>query len=130
MIQVESKGQQVLLGYGPANHQDYSFLTSLFLMLRFDRGAGNFYIMPVPNKRVARVNLACDEKLKAEGGPDLKSLDFFTNIYIYIVLHIDQNESSMPLKDSIAIIAISLLMCFFPGGIRNTQSVMAADQKF
>ena len=80
MIQVESKGQQVLLGYGPANHQDYSFLTSLFLMLRFDRGAGNFYIMPVPNKRVARVNLACDENLKAEGGPDLKSLDFFTNI--------------------------------------------------
>ena len=26
---------------------------------------GNFYIMPVSNQRVARVNLACDENLKA-----------------------------------------------------------------
>lgn len=33
---------------------------------RLDRGSGNFYIMNVPNKRVARVNLACDENLKAQ----------------------------------------------------------------
>lgn len=33
---------------------------------RMDRGSGNFYIMKVTNKRVARVNLACDENLKAD----------------------------------------------------------------
>ena len=38
-------------------------------VLRLDRGAGNFYIMPVSNKWVARVNLACDENLKADYGP-------------------------------------------------------------
>lgn len=48
-------------------------------MLRLDRGAGNFYIMPVSNKWVARVNMACDENLKADRGPDLQSLDFLTN---------------------------------------------------
>ena len=30
-----------------------------------DRGSGNFYIIGVENQRVARVNLALDENLKA-----------------------------------------------------------------
>ena len=37
------------------------------VMIRLDRGSGNFYCRDIPNKRVALVNLHCDENLKAKG---------------------------------------------------------------
>lgn len=36
-----------------------------FARPRMDRGAGNFYVNAVGNKRVAQVNLELDENLKA-----------------------------------------------------------------
>ena len=45
---------------------EFVFISCVPLLLpRLDRGAGNFYVLRVPNDRVAKINLEHSEELKA-----------------------------------------------------------------
>ena len=66
--------------------------------MRLDRGAGNFYIIKVPPKRVAAINLNYDDNLKAALLYFNRWTDNMASFYVGNVLEPSHVHSPVPPK--------------------------------